>query len=107
MEALKTGIEEEEASSQEDAKNVINLSNFIETPSKRGKNLFDLTKFQQSQPRKRPKRNKEKSLFVLNSVDCFNNLYNRFCHNYHPSRFFQVTFASLQALMQELPTLKK
>lgn len=80
LEALKTGIEEEEGQvAKRDAKNVINLSNFIETPSKReSKNLFDLTKFQQSgQPiKKRDQKilKQEKSLFVLNSVDCFNNL---------------------------------
>ena len=35
LEALKTGIEEEEGQvAKRDAKNVINLSNFIETPSK-------------------------------------------------------------------------
>lgn len=81
LQALRTGIEEEEDGSvaKRDAKNVINLNSFIETSSKReGKNLFDLTKFQQSgQPIKKRDQTiltQEKSLFVLDSVDCYNNL---------------------------------
>ncbi|CAX44552.1 conserved hypothetical protein [Candida dubliniensis CD36] len=81
LQALRTGIEEEEDGSvaKRDAKNVINLNSFIETSSKReGKNLFDLTKFQQSgqQIKKRDQTilTQEKSLFVLDSVDCYNNL---------------------------------